>query len=86
MDNSYRIKQQYIHIKGWEEGIKTIALAKLIYATTTLNFAESKKVVDDILDGIERKILLKDGEDAFKFISSVKELGVQTAELGENSL
>lgn len=44
---------------SWQDGLKTISLAKYIHSETNLDFSKAKRVVDDLLDDKNPFVLIR---------------------------
>ncbi len=74
-------EKYHIKLSGWNDGIKTIKLMKLIMKMTDMKLKNSKKIVDDILDGIEKTVEFRNKIEARHFMEISKQLGVRFVEL-----
>lgn len=43
---------------SWQDGLKTISLAKYVHSETNLDFSKAKRVVDDLLDDKKPYVLI----------------------------
>lgn len=78
-------KGYYVKLKGWREGIKIIALVKMLKKYTGLGLAESKRVFDNILIDEEQIVEFFTKDDAIEFSEFAKSNGIVYVEVIEKA-
>jgi ribosomal protein L7/L12 len=64
-----------VKVVGWEPGMLTISLIKLVRETTGKDLAQAKAVVDALLDGQSFDVCFEDEEAAKGFADRLKAIG-----------
>lgn len=73
-----------LELTGWRECVKTIQLATHIRDSTDRNFSNSKRVVDDLLDGVSTAFEFPDRKQAIDFAEECRRLGVEVSRLSDD--
>jgi hypothetical protein len=72
MNNFYKLK-----LNGWNQGIKTISLTKIIYENSDQKFSECKRIIDNILMDKEEAVIITKTNDIDQLIKSMYEFGIK---------
>lgn len=71
------MKAMKVKLKGWRSGLQKVSVAKTLREQTGLGLAESKHVVDDLLDGEQISLDVDlDFEATNKLIIMLRSMGV----------
>jgi len=62
-------------LAGWNVGLRTIDLMKLVRERTSLNLAEAKAAVERVVDGEQVPLTFATAAEAQRFLEDAAELG-----------
>lgn len=62
---------------GWQPGLQTIAVMKLLRSQTSLDLMQAKTLVEDVMTGQQRFLELEDVEQANRLADEVRILGMK---------
>ena len=62
-------------LAGWNVGLRTIDLIKLVRGCTPLSLAEAKSAVERLVDGEQMALTFRTTEEAQRFVEDAVEAG-----------
>jgi len=77
-------ERHVVVLAGWNVGLRTIDLMKLVRERTSLNLAEAKAAVERVVDGARVALAFATAEEAQRFLENAAELGA-VVHVGESA-